>query len=189
MKYRTIVADPPWFYERSTGLGGTRAAADNYPTMTNAEIAALPVADMADDSAHLYLWVTNPRLFREAGDECGPRDIMEAWGFRYTTMLTWHKLGAPGMGWYFRGDTEHVLFGFKGEAPIPTDLRVSNHFAAARSGHSRKPDRFYEIVERVSPAPHLELFARRRRFGWDVWGNEAPEQAVSQAVLDLDGVA
>lgn len=183
--YRTIVADPPWFYERSTGLGHGRAAADQYPTMTNAEIAALPIADMADEPAHLYLWVTNPRLFQEAGDECGPRDIMAAWGFRYVTMLTWHKLGAPGMGWYFRGDTEHVLFGVRGQATVPAELRVSNHFAASRREHSVKPDRFYEIVERVSHGPRLELFARRRRFGWDVWGDQAPEFASSQAVLDL----
>jgi N6-adenosine-specific RNA methylase IME4 len=186
VKYRTIVADPPWFYERATGLGGKRAAADNYPTMTNAEIAAMPIGDMAEDSAHLYLWVTNPRLFKEERDECGPRDIMAAWGFRYVTLLTWHKLGAPGMGWYFRGDTEHVMFGVRGAAPIPPESRLSNHFAASRTGHSAKPDRFYEMVERVSPEPRLELFARRRRFGWDVLGNEAPEFAASQAVLGMD---
>jgi len=184
-KYRAIVADPPWRYQRDSGLGSNRAAADNYPTMSNAEIASLPVAGMAADSAHLYLWVTNPRLFKEDTDDCGPQDILTAWGFRYVTMLTWHKLGAPGMGWYFRGDTEHVLFGVRGSAPIPPELRVSNHFAAARHEHSAKPDRFYELVERVSPAPRLELFARRRRYGWDVLGNEAPEAAVSQAVLEL----
>lgn len=185
MRYRTIVADPPWFYERAGGLGGKRAAADNYPVMSNADIAALPIADMASEDAHLYLWVTNPRLFQEAGDALGPRDIMAAWGFRYATMLTWHKLGAPGMGWYFRGDTEHVLFGIRGQLPIPPEIRVSNHFAASRREHSVKPDRFYEIVERVSPGPYLELFARRRRYGWDVWGDEAPELAQSQAEMGL----
>jgi N6-adenosine-specific RNA methylase IME4 len=184
-KYRTIVADPPWAYARSTGLGGARAAADNYPVMSNDEIAALPVRDLADDSAHLYLWVTNPRLYREASDGVGPDGIMAAWGFRFVTVLTWHKLGAPGMGWYFRGDTEHVLFGVRGSAPIRPEVRESNHFAAHRQEHSRKPDRFYELVERVSPGPYLELFARRRRYGWDVWGNEAPEFAASQAEMGL----
>lgn len=185
-RYRTIVADPPWEYDRVTGLGGKRAAADNYPTMTNAEIAALPVREMSEPrGAHLYLWVTNPRLFREDDDGLGPRDIMAVWGFRYVTTLTWHKLGAPGMGWYFRGDTEHVLFGVRGKLAIAEAARESNHFAAPRTGHSTKPDRFYEIVERVSPEPRLELFARRRRFGWDVWGNEAPEFAASQAEMGL----
>ena len=187
MRYRTIVADPPWEYTRSAGLGGKRAAADNYSTMTNDQIAALPISGMADDDAHLYLWVTNPRMFRERHDGCGPIDIMEAWGFRYVTMLTWHKLGAPGMGWYFRGDTEHVLFGIRGNLPIAPAARESNHLAAHRKEHSAKPDRFYEMVERVSPGPYLELFARRRRYGWDVWGDQAPEEAASQAEMGLVG--
>ena len=99
--------------------------------------------------------------------------------------LTWHKLGQLGMGYYFRGDTEHVIFAVRGKAPIPPALRVSNHFAARKSRHSAKPDRFYELVERVSPEPRLELFARRRRYGWDVWGDQAPEQQASQAPMGL----
>jgi N6-adenosine-specific RNA methylase IME4 len=180
-QYRTIVADPPWFYTNGTvPMGGVE---HQYGTMTNAEIAAIPVRDFADRSAHLYLWVTNPRLFREETDGLGPRDIMAVWGFRYVTMLTWHKLGAPGLGYYFRGDTEHILFGIRGKAPIEPAIRESNHFAASRGEHSAKPDRFYELVERVSPGPYLEMFARRRRYGWDVWGNEAPDFAASQAEM------
>ncbi len=181
--YRTIVADPPWYYQNGTVPQG--GVEHKYRTMANAEIAALPVSGLAADDAHLYLWVTNPRLFRERGDDCGPHDILEAWGFRYVTMLTWHKLGSPGLGYYFRGDTEHVLFGLRGKAPIAGPMRVSKHFAASRTGHSVKPDRFYEMVERVSPEPRLEMFARRRRYGWDVWGNEAPEFASSQAEMGL----
>jgi N6-adenosine-specific RNA methylase IME4 len=162
------------------GLGSTRAVTDHYPTMTPPEIKALPVKEWVADNAHLYLWVTNLKLH-----EARAFEIVEAWGFRYVTMLTWHKLGAPGMGWYFRGDTEHVLFGVRGKAPIEPAIRESNHFAARRGDHSAKPDRFYELVERVSPGPYLELFARRRRYGWDVWGNEAPEFAASQAEMGL----
>jgi N6-adenosine-specific RNA methylase IME4 len=179
--YQTIVADPPWRYPRD-GVGGRPTP---YATMTNAQIAALPVGEHADVNAHLYLWVTNARLFRDASDGLGPREIMDVWGFRYLTMLTWHKTGGPGMGWYFRGDTEHVLFGIRGKLGIAPAIRESNHFAAPRGEHSVKPDRFYEIVERVSPDPRLELFARRRRFGWDVWGDEAPEIAASQAEMGL----
>lgn len=184
--YRTIVADPPWAYERDRGLGSTRAAVDHYECMSNADIASLPVLEMAAESAHLYLWVTNPRLFKEERDSHGPIEILRSWGFRYITTLTWHKLGPPGMGFYFRGDTEHVLFGIRGKAPIDPAIRVSNHFAAPRTVHSAKPDRFYEIVERVSPGPYLEMFARRRRYGWDVWGNEAPTEQASQAPLGLE---
>lgn len=179
MKYRTIVADPPWRYDNGTVPQG--GVEHQYRTMEAAEIAAIPVRDMAADDAHLYVWVTNLHL-----REGRPFDILEAWGFRYVTLLTWHKLGPIGLGYYFRGETEHVLFGVRGKAPIEPDRRQRNHFAASKGKHSAKPDRFYEIVERVSPEPRLELFARRRRFGWDVWGNEAPELAVSQAVLDLD---
>lgn len=181
-RYRTIVADPPWAYDRPGSRGGV---ASHYGTMTPDDIAALPVREWAADDAHLYLWVTNLKLA-----EAKPFDIMEAWGFRYITMLTWHKVGGPrgiGMGYYFRGETEHCLFGVRGRLPIPADKRERNHFDAARTPHSEKPPRFYELVERVSPGPYLELFARRRRYGWDVWGNEAPEFAASQAEMGLAG--
>lgn len=185
MRYQTIVADPPWRY-RTTGIttrtrgDGTYApeAERNYPTMTVDEIVALPVRDWTADDAHLYLWVTNPIL-------PSALPIVEAWGFRYVTLLTWRKLGTLGMGYYFRGDTEHVIFAVRGKAPIAAPDRQRNWFAAPKTGHSRKPDLFYEMVERVSPGPRLEMFARRRRFGWDVWGNEAPEEAASQAEMGL----
>jgi N6-adenosine-specific RNA methylase IME4 len=186
VKYRTIVADPPWRYpmrERAKsgpGLGGRRAAEHQYGVMNPEDIAAIPVRDWVDRDAHLYLWVTNLML-----KEGRPFDILDAWGFRFATMLTWHKLGAPGMGFYFRGDTEHVLLGVRGTCPIEPAMRISNHFAAPRTGHSAKPDRFYEIVERVSPEPRLELFARRRRVGWDVWGNEAPPESEARTQTHL----
>ena len=172
-RYRTIVADPSWAYRVNAGVQG--AVGDQYGTMTNADIAALPVAAMAAEDAHLYLWVTNPRLFAEPHDcACGPIDIFRAWGFEYKTMLTWVKKPGLGIGWYFRGDTEHVLFGTRGRAPISAELRESNVFTAPRRGHSAKPDCFYDLVERVSPEPRVELFARRARLsGWDYWGDES----------------
>lgn len=178
MKYRTIVADPPWAYNTTRAQlrsGGRGAQAEHhYDTMTMRDLAALPILEMAAEDAHLYLWVTNPRLYGDwkTDGPFTPRDIMEAWGFSYVTMLTWHKLGAPGMGWYFRGDTEHVLFGMRGRLGIPVEARVSNHFSAPKHGHSEKPEAFLDLVEQVSPGPYLELFARRQRFGWDTWGNE-----------------
>jgi N6-adenosine-specific RNA methylase IME4 len=191
MKYRTIVADPPWRYNATKGLptrGYKPSTAEaHYPTMSNAEIAAIPVDQWADDNAHLYLWVTNPRIFGERypGDVT-PITILERWGFRYVTLLTWHKLGSPGVGFHFRGNTEHVLFGVRGRVAIPTAIRQPTLFAAHKGRHSEKPDRFYELVERVSPEPRLELFARRRRFGWDVWGDEAPQEQASQSHLGLE---
>lgn len=170
VKYRAIVADPPWAYSSKppSGKANRRAAAsDFYPTMTDAEIAALPVAELADDEAHLYLWVTNTRLF-----ECEPHRIAEAWGFTYKTLLTWNKTGPLGLGRYFRGRTEHVLFCVRGNLQIAPKMRQQNIFSATNGPHSAKPDLFYDLVEQVSPGPYLELFARRRRLGWDAWGNE-----------------
>lgn len=173
MRYRTVVADPPWSYlNGAVPMGGVDK---HFDTMANEDIAALPVAELAEDDAHLYLWVTNPRLFAQDHDHgVGPHEIMQRWGFRYTTMLTWLKPGL-GLGYYFRGSTEHVLFGVRGSLPIPGPIRIANWFQAGRSAHSRKPEAFLDLVESVSPGPYLELFARRQRLGWDTWGNEALE--------------
>ncbi len=163
--YGTLCADPPWRYRRS--------AEDYYSTMTTEDIVAMPVADLAADNAHLYLWATAPRLFGDRyGKGPGPADVMRAWGFDYITTLVWHKTGAPGMGWYWRIDTEFVLFGTRGDCGIPAELRRSNHFAANRpGGHSQKPPSLMDAIERVSPGPYLELFSREPRLGWTAWGH------------------
>lgn len=140
------------------------AAAAQYSTLSIDDIADLPVAGLAAPDAHLYLWTTNPQLpnaFR----------VVDAWGFRYITTLTWVKTGQMGMGFYFRGDTEHVLFGVRGRLPIPPHRRRRNVFTAAKTGHSRKPAAFGDLVERVSPGPYVELFSRAPRLGWDSWGH------------------
>lgn len=168
--YGTITADPPWRYNRS----GVQGAVDRqFSTMTAHDIAALPVEQLAADNAHLYLWTTNPLMFGHHANGPGPTaaDIVEAWGFRYITLLTWLKTGPLGIGHYFRGETEHAAFGIRGKAPIPPAAREKNIVIAAKGRHSAKPAAFYDMVERVSPAPRLELFARQPRLGWDHWGH------------------
>lgn len=168
--YSTIVADPPWAYRRG-GVQG--AVADQYSTLAETEIADLPVLDLAAPSAHLYLWVTTPKLW----DSPTPAEIAAAWGFTFKTMLTWVKGERVGLGWYYRVDTEHCLFATRGKAPIPAPLRDSNVLWSPRGAHSAKPAAFYDLVERVSPGPRVELFARQPRLGWDHWGKgfeEAP---------------
>lgn len=149
----------------------------HYRTMSMEEIAEIPVRSWAAESAHLYLWITNPRLYGNSRDSGGrtitPLQIVEAWGFEYVTLLTWVKTGAPGMGFYFRGATEHVVFAARNKCPIPAAKRESNVFTAPRGRHSEKPDAFYDLVERVSPGPYLEMFSRRARFNWDTWGDES----------------
>lgn len=158
-EFPAIVIDPPWRYDNKSTRG---AAEDHYPTMSYDDLFAIELPSAAN--AHLYLWVTNS--FFEDGFA-----LMRSWGFTYKTCLTWCK-PQIGMGNYFRATTEHVLFGVRGtlgtlRKDIPT------HFIADRTKHSAKPESFYDIVEKSSPGPWLEMFARRRRMGWHTWGNEA----------------
>ena len=168
--FTTIVADPPWRYSNVA----TRAAAeDHYPTLSIDELCGLEVnghriADMAADAAHLYLWTTNSFL-REAFS------IIDAWGFEYKTGLVWVK-PQLGIGNYFRSSHEYVLFGVRGGLHV-RDSNQRSWFEVPRGRHSRKPDVFYDLVEKVSPGPYLELFARTDLFGprdgWTPWGNQA----------------
>ncbi len=166
-RYATIVLDPPWDWGDEGDQDQLGRARPVYATMPLEEIAALPVPDLAADNAHLYLWITNRSLPKGFG-------LLDRWGFRYITCLTWVK-PSFGMGNYFRGSTEHVLFAVRGSLPL---LRsdVGTHFMADRPGqHSAKPDKFYEIVEICSPGPWLEMFSRKKRPGWVVWGAEVNE--------------
>lgn len=157
--FSAIVIDPPWRYDNVATRG---AAEDHYRTMSLDELAELELP--AADDSHLYLWVTNG--FIDEGF-----DLIAEWGFTYKTCLTWCK-PQIGMGNWFRGTTEHVLFGVRGKLPTLRN-NVPTHFVADRTRHSAKPEAFYDLVESCTPGPWLEMFARRRRFGWHVWGNEA----------------
>jgi N6-adenosine-specific RNA methylase IME4 len=131
--------------------------------MSVEEICALSVAKLAAQEAHLWLWVTNGTLF--AG-----RAVMEAWGFSYRSCLTWIK-PRYGLGQYLRNQTEHLLLGVRGRAPVRFRGQGTWLYAPLQD-HSHKPEEQYAVIERCSPAPYLELFARRARPGWQVWGNE-----------------
>lgn len=173
-QFATIVADPPWRYGNTSTRG---AAEDHYPTMSIDELCELDVArERAAGQSHLYMWTTAghlPEAFR----------VMEAWGFAYKTYLVWVK-PQMGMGNYFRVSTELVLFGIKGGMRT-RDMGTMNYFEAKRGKHSAKPGVFFDLVEKCSPGPYLEMFARCNRDrqlvcscsrcgrGWEVWGNQA----------------
>ena len=146
-------------------------AKTRYDTMSLDSIKAIQLATVATDNAHLYLWTTN-RFIVEA------HDVARSWGFRPITVVTWAKIklgtAEPSMktGYYFRGATEHVVFCIRGSLKLQTSRGVSTAFLHPRTAHSIKPDAFYSLVEECSPGPYLELFARRARPGWSVWGNE-----------------
>ena len=168
-KYQIIYADPPWF-ER--GAGKIKRGADkHYPIMKTIDICNLPVYKLADDNCHLYLWVTNTHL-------ADGLKVMESWGFNYKTMITWTK-DRFGLGQYFRGLTEHCLFGVKGMIPYKViggkRQQGTTGFYAKRTVHSKKPVEMRELIEKVSDRDgfnKIELFARSLVEGWDVWGDE-----------------
>ena len=163
--FTTMVIDPPWEFGDEGGGDLFDRAKPPYATMPFEEILALPVAKYADKNAHLYLWITNQLLPKGFA-------LLESWGFRYITCLTWVKPNYR-MGNYFRGQTEQVLFGVKGSLPL---LRndAPTVFLAPRGtgGHSSKPNEFYELVETCSPASYIDVFARIERKGWTSIGGE-----------------
>lgn len=162
--YRTICADPPWDVQQR-GTRNSYGAERHYPLMTLDEIKAMPIADLADpESSHCWLWVTNATLRHGY-------DVLEAWGFTPRSPLTWVK-PRLGLGVYLRNMSEHCLLGTRGKAPVRFKSQPTWMIAPVQD-HSHKPEEAYDIFERISPlGPRLELFARRRRHGWDAWGNE-----------------
>lgn len=160
--FQTIVIDPPWDWGDEGDVNQFGRAKPDYHTMPIEDIAALPVGKVADENCHLYLWVTNRSLPKAFG-------LIEKWGFRYVTCLTWVK-PSIGMGNYFRGTTEQVLFAVKGSQQLKRH-DVGTHFEAPRGDrHSAKPNEFYSLVESCSYGPYIDIFGRKGRKGWSVWG-------------------
>jgi N6-adenosine-specific RNA methylase IME4 len=172
-RYGVILADPPWRFEpysRETGLD--RAADNHYATAATAEIAALPVVDIAADDCVLFLWATMPML-----DDA--IQVMKAWGFKYRTGQAWDKVHI-GSGYWFRNRHELLLLGTKGNPPCPAmGDQFPSVFTIARKEHSAKPDAFLDMIEQYFPTlPKIELYRRGPpRSGWDAWGAEAQEAA------------
>ena len=169
-KYNIIYADPAWKYKESWGNGQV-----GYDTMSNDDICNLAVKDICSEQAHLYLWVTNP--FIQEG-----LDVCKSWGFDYKTLITWvktYKDGTPemGMGYYFRGCTEHIIFGVKGKMKCINKTTKNMFQEVNPKAHSKKPEMVKDLIINTSgDLPRIELFARNVGLfsdGWDYWGNEA----------------
>lgn len=176
-RFSTILADPPWQFMNRTGkMAPEHRRLSRYGTMALPEICALPVAQVAEPTAHLYLWVPNALLPDGLA-------VMKAWGFSYKSNLIWHKTrkdggsDGRGVGFYFRNVTEIILFGVRGKnaRTLAPGRRQVNFIAEQKREHSRKPDQQYDLIEACSPGPYLELFARGTRPGWTTWGNQASD--------------
>lgn len=159
--YDTIYADPPWCYEHCEP---TREVENKYPTMELEDIQKLnpPIAK----NAILFLWATAPKVEEAIS-------VLNAWGFVYRTCAIWDK-EIIGMGYWFRGQHELLLVGVKGNISTPEpSVRISSVYQEKRTKHSKKPDYYYEVIEKYFPnGKYLELFARNTRKNWESWGNE-----------------
>ncbi|MCA1244903.1 S-adenosylmethionine-binding protein [Stappia stellulata] len=178
VRFKTILADPPWQFQNRTGkVAPEHRRLNRYGTMTLDDIMKLPVADIAAETAHLYLWVPNALLPEGL-------QVLQAWGFTYKSNLIWHKVrkdggsDGRGVGFYFRNVTEIILFGVRGKnaRTLSPGRSQVNLLATRKREHSRKPDEQYDIIESCSPGPYLELFARGTRPGWVLWGNQADDE-------------
>jgi N6-adenosine-specific RNA methylase IME4 len=174
-KYKTILVDPPWRYgvwaspsNRPNHVGKVKPIP--YPTMSLDEIKMLPIRLLADEDCELYLWATQrylPVAF----------ETLREWNFKYCTTLTWCK--APrgtGQGGVYTPTTEFLIHGRIGK--MPKVKRIDTTWIQAKrphNSHSTKPEEFQDVIERVSNSPRLEMFARRKRHGWDVFGNEVDD--------------
>lgn len=187
-KYGAILADPPWQFANlwNTPAGPNRGDAAHYSTMSIDDIAAMPVADIADDDCVLFvwgIWILLPRVL----------DIITAWGFEYKSCaFDWMKADVRqtdmfketgdvqmGLGYWTRANTEYCLLATRGK-PKRLNADVRQGIIAPRREHSRKPDGIHERIERLVGGPYLELFARQERKGWNVWGNQTDKfKAVS----------
>ena len=175
-RYRTLLLDPPW---NETGGGRIKRGADrHYALLRTRDIAGVVRASgfwRPAEHSHLWMWSTNSRL-------PDALHVGKRLGFEYKTNAVWAKVARGqvqiGLGQYMRGSYELLLFFTRGKGQHPSVWNghrdVASAMLAARTRHSAKPACSYDLIERVSRGPRVELFARTARSGWDVWGNEAP---------------
>ena len=172
MKYKTIAADPPW-PEKKSVLWGRQRAADVYPLMTVEEICKLPVGQLGDENSHLWLWTTARFI------DTAIREVVPAYGFEYKGIVTCCKMQL-GVGRYLRTNTEFLVFAARNNM-ITLHKGIPTWFTAPRGKHSVKPEESYRIIELASPPPRIELFARKPRSGWDVWGLDVESDITLEA--------
>lgn len=187
-KYDVIYADPAWEQKAGRPLSGgykkekgvqvfnpksDKSANLPYNTMKFEDIVNLPIKNLTADNCHLYLWVTNKYLMKA-------EEVVKAWGFKYSTTLVWCKkpIGS-GMGGTFKVSTEYLIFATKGKVNELVNKKINGtwfeekrQYVNGYPCHSKKPDFFYELIEKVSKGKKLELFSRNIRQGWDAWGDE-----------------
>jgi N6-adenosine-specific RNA methylase IME4 len=167
-KYKTIVIDPPWKAENS---GVSRMDKFNrkelpYQTMTDDEILTFPIYDFAEENCNLFMWVTLSKL--PAG-----LDIVKEWGFKYHTIMAWDKASGVCLRGFYRR-IEPIIFAYRGKFSISEKegSYLPTLFKQQATVHSQKPTIFYEFLRARTPEPRIDIFARKRHFGFDAYGDQ-----------------
>lgn len=162
-EFGTLLIDPPW--DCQARFEGRPL---EYETMSIDEIAALPIKQLAAERSHCHLWVVNSTLHDGI-------HLLEEWGFTYRNCFAWCKPGG-GMGSYYMSAKELMLLGVRGNLPTTLKHNTPDWAVYPRGPHSEKPHQIREMIERVSPGPYLEMFARQAAPGWTAWGNQIPRE-------------
>jgi N6-adenosine-specific RNA methylase IME4 len=165
-KYETIVIDPPWQMEKIERDVAPNQVAFEYPTMSEAELSEFDVPSIAADDCHMFCWTTHkflPSAMR----------LIEAWGFRYVYLGTWHKNGGFQPFGLPQYNSEFYVYARKGTPRFADTKQFFTCFQASRREHSRKPDEFYDVIRRVTDGPRIDVFSREARDGFDQFGNES----------------
>lgn len=167
-RYSVIVIDPPWEIKKIKRKMRPTQINMDYSMMSLEQIAKLPIDNISLDDSWCFLWVTQKYLFEA-------KQILEGWGFSHKLTMVWEKTygRSAGMPLYgFRWNAEFILVGTKGKkATFPKRKLIPAVFQAENIRHSQKPDRFYQMIEALGET-RIDLFARSKREGWDVWGDE-----------------
>jgi N6-adenosine-specific RNA methylase IME4 len=173
-KYQIIVIDPPWPIKKLTRKARPKQTTMDYTTMSLEQIRQLPINTLADEKCLCFLWTTQKYLFDS-------KSILERWGFHHLLTMVWEKTygRSAGMPLYgFRWNAEFILVGYKSKPKLwPKRKLIPAVFAAENIKHSQKPDKFYQLIEPLGN-PRIDLFARQKRQGWDVWGNEVESDII-----------
>jgi len=168
-KYKVIYADPPWQYDRPSSF----QPENHYPTMSNEEIAKLPVSEITQKNAVLFLWIPTPKKMEA-------REIYEAWGFEYKTEFIWDKVKSN-FGYYNKANHETLLMCTRGSC-LPA-IKFDSVFSKEKTKHSEKPEEFRKMIEKMCPhCKRVELFATKEVKGWTCWGNEIENKVEEERI-------
>ena len=177
-KYNLIVVDPPWKIKKIANKQRPNQVEMDYPMMSLEEIQKMPIGNLADENSYCFLWTTQKYLYEA-------KKILENWGFNHMLTMVWEKTygKSAGMALYgFRWNAEFILVGTKGKKNMfPKTKLIPAVFQAENIRHSEKPQRFYDLISLLGEK-RIDIFARKKREGWDVWGNEV------ESDIDLSGV-